>query len=104
MALFETQRSTKTLVILTRPEEWSLWLFQHKDKAVSHAVWEYCDPSVPSPPALYPQPERPMLPEGDLTADVLQVQRMKLSEWEWIAIVQSVASGLVVQSPFLVVG
>jgi hypothetical protein len=24
-----------------------------------------------------------MLPEGDLTSDVLQVQRMKLSEWEW---------------------
>ncbi|KAF1942704.1 hypothetical protein EJ02DRAFT_316550, partial [Clathrospora elynae] len=83
MASFETQRSTKTLVILTRPEEWSLWLFQHKDKAVAHGVWEYCDPSVPTPPALYPQPERPMLPEGDLTADVLQVQRMKLSEWEW---------------------
>jgi hypothetical protein len=60
MASFESQRSTKTLVILTRPEEWSLWLFQHKDKAVSHGVWEYCDLSVPSPPALYPQPERPM--------------------------------------------
>jgi hypothetical protein len=83
MALFETQRSTKTLVILTRPEEWSLWLFQHKDKAVSHGVWEYCDPSVPTLITLYPQPERPMLPEGDLTAEVLQVQRMKLSEWEW---------------------
>jgi hypothetical protein len=24
-----------------------------------------------------------MLSEGDLTAEVLQVQRMKLSEWEW---------------------
>jgi hypothetical protein len=83
MASFETQRSTKTLVILTRPEEWSLWLFQHKDKAVSHGVWEHCDPSVSTPPALYPQPERPMLPEGDLTSEVLQVQRMKLSEWEW---------------------
>jgi hypothetical protein len=83
MASFETQRSTKTLVILTRPEEWSLWLFQHKDKAVAHGVWEYCDLSVPTPPALYPQPERPMLPEGDLTSEVLQVQRMKLSEWEW---------------------
>jgi hypothetical protein len=23
-----------------------------------------------------------MLPKGDLTADVLEVQRMKLSEWE----------------------
>jgi hypothetical protein len=56
---------------------------QCKDKAVSHAVWEYCDPSVSTPTVLYPQPERPMLPEGNLTADILQVQRMKLSEWEW---------------------
>jgi hypothetical protein len=83
MALFETQRSTKTLVILTRPEEWSLWRFQHKDKAVAHSVWEYCDRAVPTPPALSPKPERPTLVEGDLTAEVLQVQRMKLSEWEW---------------------
>jgi hypothetical protein len=82
MALFETQRSTKTLVILTRPEEWSLWRFQHKDKAVAHSVWEYCGPAVPTPPALSPKPERPTLVEGDLTAEVLQVQRMKLSEWD----------------------
>ncbi|KAA8623826.1 hypothetical protein A1F94_013574 [Pyrenophora tritici-repentis] len=83
MALVETQRSTKTVVILTKPEDWSLWLFQHKDKAVSHGVWEYCNPAVSTPPTLTPKPERPILPDGDLTAEVLQVQRMKLSEWEW---------------------
>ncbi|KAI1665787.1 hypothetical protein L13192_10728 [Pyrenophora tritici-repentis] len=64
-------------------EDWSLWLFQHKDKAVSHGVWEYCNPAVSTPPTLTPKPERPILPDGDLTAEVLQVQRMKLSEWEW---------------------
>ncbi|KAI0603923.1 hypothetical protein TUN205_11831, partial [Pyrenophora tritici-repentis] len=99
MASVETQRSTKTVVILTKPEDWSLWLFQHKDKAVSHGitdniearaqwhvpenVWEYCNPAVSTPPTLTPKPERPILPDGDLTAEVLQVQRMKLSEWEW---------------------
>ena len=80
----ETQRSTRTIVILTKPEEWSLWLFQHKDKAVSHGVWEYCDPSVSAPPVLNARPERPMLPQGDLTGDILQTQRIRLSEWEWI--------------------
>jgi hypothetical protein len=83
MALLETQRSTKTVVILTKPEEWSLWLFQHKDKAVSHGVWEYCNPSVSTPPAIGPQPDRPVLPAGNLTADDLQLQRMRLSDWEW---------------------
>jgi hypothetical protein len=83
MASFETQRSTKTLVILTKPEDWSLWLFQHKDKAVSHGVWEYCNPSVSTPPALGPKPVRPVLPKGNLTSETIQVQRMKLSEWEW---------------------
>jgi hypothetical protein len=66
--------------LVTYVKEWSLWLFQHKDKAVSHGVWEHCDLLVSTPPALYPQPERPMLPEGDLTLEVLQVQRMKLGE------------------------
>jgi hypothetical protein len=83
MASHETQRSIKTVVILTKPEEWSLWLFQHKDKAVSHGVWEYCNPSVSTPPVIGPQPERPVLPEDNLTADDLQLQRMKLSNWEW---------------------
>jgi hypothetical protein len=83
MASLENQRSTKTVVILTKPEEWSLWLFQHKDKAVSYGVWEYCNPSVSTPPAIGPKPERPVLPAGNLTADDLQLQRMKLSNWEW---------------------
>jgi hypothetical protein len=83
MASIETQRTTRTVVILTKPEEWSLWLFQHKDKAASYGVWEYCDPSVSAPPALGLKPERPMLPQGDLTADILQTQRIRLSEWEW---------------------
>jgi hypothetical protein len=82
MASFETQRSTRTVVIPTKPEEWSLWLFQHKDKAVSHGVWEYCDPSVSAPPVLDPKPERPLLPQGDLSGDIIQEQRIRLSEWE----------------------
>ncbi|KAF1935217.1 hypothetical protein EJ02DRAFT_486464 [Clathrospora elynae] len=83
MASPETQRSIKAIVILTKPEEWFLRLFQYKDKAVPHGIWEYCDPSVPTPSALGPKPERPVLPEGNLTGDFLQMQRMKLSEWEW---------------------
>jgi hypothetical protein len=71
MALHETQRFTKTVVILTKPEEWSLWLFQHKDKAVSYGVWEYCNPLVSTPPAISLQPKRPVLPAGNLTADNL---------------------------------
>jgi hypothetical protein len=84
MASFETQRSTRTVVILTKPGEWSLWLFQHKDKLVSHGVWEYCDPSVSAPPILHPKPERPLLLQGDLTEDIIQEQRICLSEWEWV--------------------
>ena len=83
MASQETRRSTKTVVILTKPEEWSLWLFQHKDKASSDGVWEYCDPSYSTPPVLRTRPERPILPHGDLTGEILQAQRMRLSEWEW---------------------
>jgi hypothetical protein len=82
MASFKTQRSTKTVVILTKPKEWSLWLFQHMDKAVLYSVWEYCDPSVSTPPALGPKPEQPVLPEGNLTSETIQVQHMNLSEWE----------------------
>jgi hypothetical protein len=84
MASFETQRSTRTVVILTKPEEWSLWLFQHKYKAVLHGVWKYCDSSVSAPPVLYPKPERSLLPQGDLTGDIIQEQRIRLSEWEWV--------------------
>ncbi|KAF2022499.1 hypothetical protein EK21DRAFT_105728 [Setomelanomma holmii] len=118
IASFETQRSTKTLVILTRPKEWSLWLFQHKDKAVSHGVWEYCDLSVPTPPALHPKPERPMLPEGDLTAkdkalkkictDVASIISTSLLD-EWIRVTDLTATldmpemkGGQVQEEFLV--
>jgi hypothetical protein len=68
---------------MTKPEEWSLWLFQYKDKAVSYGVWEYCNPSVSTPPAISPKPERPVFLEGNLTADDLQLQRMKLSIWDW---------------------
>jgi hypothetical protein len=84
MASFETQRSTRTVVILTKPEEWSLWLFQHKDKAVLHGVWKYCDSSVSAPLVLYPKPERSLLPQGDLTGDIIQEQRIHLSEWKWV--------------------
>jgi hypothetical protein len=84
MASFETQRSTRTVVTLTKPKEWPLWMFQHKDKAVSHGVWEYCGLSVSAPPVLYPKPERPLLPQGDSTGDIIQEQCIRLSEWEWV--------------------
>jgi hypothetical protein len=84
MASFETQRSTRTVVILTKPEEWSLWLFQHMDKVVLHGVWKYCDSSVSAPPVLYPKPERSLLLQGDLTGDIIQEQRIRLSEWKWV--------------------
>jgi hypothetical protein len=83
MESIKTQKTTRTVVILTKPEECSLWLFQHKDKAASYGVWEYCDPSVSAPPALSLKPERHMLPQGDLTANFLQTQRIRLSEWGW---------------------
>jgi hypothetical protein len=71
MALFETQRSTKTLVILTKLEEWRLWLFQHKEKAALHGLWKYCDLLVSTLSALSLNLERPMLPDGNLTTEIL---------------------------------
>jgi hypothetical protein len=83
MVSFENQRSTKTLVILIKPEEWSLWLFQYKIRAVSYGVWEYYDLLVFIPPAFGPKPEQPVLPDGNYTSETIQVQRIKLSEWDW---------------------
>jgi hypothetical protein len=50
---------------------------------VGRSLVNHVNPSVSTPPAISPKPERPVFPEGNLTADDLQLQRMNLSNWDW---------------------
>jgi predicted DNA-binding protein (UPF0251 family) len=46
MSAFEQdQLVTKTSTILTKPDDWELWLLVKRDIAERHDIWEYVDPS-----------------------------------------------------------
>ncbi|KAF2621316.1 hypothetical protein BU25DRAFT_354700 [Macroventuria anomochaeta] len=60
MSVYEqNQLATKTSVILSKPNDWEIWLFVKKDIADRHELWPYINPSLPADKLLQLKHEKP---------------------------------------------
>ena len=81
MASINIQKVTKSPVYLSKPEDWTMWLFQYEDLATASDVWVHCDPSKPWV-ELGPAPTRPIRPSGNISAETLKLYSFDRSDWE----------------------
>ena len=63
-------------VLLNAPEDWDTWFLIFKTYAQGKQVWEYVDPDTAKEPV---RPVLPVMPEGDLTADVRADIQLRIS-------------------------